>query len=227
MDSPQPQQPVFGSGTQGTMPSAPPPTPPHERYDFFLKDPQPTKRTIVPLGHGSSFGRSLLMLVGGAVAVFIVFALVLNIFFARKLDVKTLTQITQQQQEIARIADLAELNATSQDVQNLAVTSELATQTSQFQLLDYLTTKHHVIKTDTLQATQSKTTDSKLTSAQQTGNYNSVYLDTLDSQLASYQTKLSQVYKATKVTSLKKILQANYAAAGKLQAQIAPLKSKL
>jgi hypothetical protein len=162
---------------------------PQHNYDFILNPQQaPKKRLNLPFG-GDSFFAKVAFIVGGALLLMIVLAVIINLFFGGQTNVDKLVSVTQSEQEIIRLSAEGG-NATSQPVKDAAVTTRLSVTTHQKQWLAFLARHGRELKNEQLNLKEDPTTDNKLKLAQQTSTFDTTYITIMRSQLEAYADEL-------------------------------------
>lgn len=193
----QPQEP--------TQPPAP------GNYDFFLNPaqaPKPKKLPNVP-GVRSPFLKRIILIVGGGIFLIIVIAILASVIFGSKSDTGLLTA-AQAQTELIRVATEGTQQATVQTAKNLAVTTQLALDTDQGQLLAYAAKHGTKISTRQLGLTKNAATDQQLSNAQAASNFDAVFAGVMQTGLQAYLTSIQQTFKATANKSEQQVLNTDY-----------------
>lgn len=193
----------------------------HNPYEFIV-NPNTPKRGGIALGGG--FGMRIGLLVGGAVVLMILIAIVMSAL-APKSSTPGLTAIAQRQQEIMRISAAAELKTNNQDTKNFVTSANLSITSSQQQITGYLATKGTKLKSKTLALDQNTQTDTLLANADSAGTYDVTAVQVITSQLQTYEGQLQASFKQTHSTQAKAVLQQCYTSADKLLAQAKQLNA--
>jgi hypothetical protein len=152
-------------------------------YQFIMEPPKKQK----PVGGltNNPFIMKLIMLVGGAVVLLIVGAIVLNVFFAPKTNVEDIVGITQSEQEIIRIATQGS-SAAETSTRNAAISTQLAVTTQQQVWLNYLAQHKRKVPLKELGLKKNTTTDSQLAQARATSTFDGTFRTIMRSQLEAY-----------------------------------------
>lgn len=168
---------------------------PSNNYDFIMNpgQPQPKRGLFAGAPGKDSFVTKILILVGGAVLVMIVLAVVINLFFGGKTSLDTLVSLAQAEQEIVRLSAEGE-DATSQEIKNAAVTTELSLTSHQQQWLAYLAERSRPVPAEELNLKRNASLDAKLKTAAQTSTFDTTYTDIMRSQLTTYAQALRTAY---------------------------------
>lgn len=214
-----PQPPQTPYGPTPPFPGAPH-TPSPSDYEFILNSQKPGRG--IRVGRSGGGIKKLWWVVGGLIVVLLVVGLIS--LFSRGnsgANIDLLTKTAQQQTEIVRVANLAlAQTGASQETQNLATNSALTVSSDLTQLKQYLSKNGHALKDKQLLAGKDSTTDTKLTAANTSGTYDSVYSQVLKDQLTAYQTTLQEAYKATTGPTGQKLLSNAYDNAQLLAKQV-------
>jgi hypothetical protein len=193
----------------------------HNPYEFIVNPNTPQKHGGLT---GVSFGKQLAVLVGGAIVLLVVAAMVLSALKPKGIG-PDMVAIAQRQEEIVRIATAAAQQASSQDTKNFVITTQLSLSSQQQQVIGYLTTNSIKTNAKLLGIDHTKQTDTLLADAANAGTYDSVVVTTLNDQLKTYEGQLQTTYKKATGKTSKKILQNSYTAAVSLQKQAASLQT--
>jgi predicted outer membrane protein len=188
----------------------------HNPYEFIVNPNTPHKRGL--LG-GNDFIKKILLLVGGAILLMAVAAIVLSALGPKADSGATLTAITQRQQEIIRVATTGSTQATGSDTKNFATNVELGVSSNQSQILTYLASKGTKLNAKQLALDKNAQTDKLLADATAASTFDSVITQNLASQLTTYQNSLRSAYKQTSNQKTKQVLQSSYNAAALLLEQ--------
>lgn len=186
----------------------------HNPYEFIVA-PNTSKHSGKLLG-GNAFLAKIGLLVGGAIVLMIVAAVLLNALVPNKSGTAELTTIAEQQQELIRVATLGSQQAQGQVTQNFAASVQYGLTSDQNQVINYLASHGKKVNAKTLVLKQNSKTDQLLADAASAGNFDSVLTQTLTDQLNTYQRTLQTTYKAVSGKTVKTLLQNEYNAAGTL-----------
>lgn len=142
---------------------------------------------------GSSIKKRLLIMAGGLGALALVFGIVFSLLSSggEKVAQQTL-KLAQQHTEIIRVADMGATKATAQDTRNTATTIKLVFQSYQSQLTA-VASKTQKVSGSQLSAGKNAKTDTSLETAKQNNRFDEAFLETIYSQLRSYQQALKSV----------------------------------
>lgn len=189
----------------------------HNPYEFIV-NPNTPKRGRALLGGSNSFLMRIGLLVGGAVVLMIIAAIVISAL-APKGSTPGLTAIAQRQQEIIRVATAAATQATGQDTKNFIANTELSVTTSQQQVISYLGSHGTKLGTKQLALDQNAQADTLLTNAATANNYDSAVVQNLTGQLQTYKELLQTTFNQTSSKAAKQLVQNAFTSADKLLAQ--------
>ncbi len=163
-------------------------------YDFFLHPAPTPKPQRFRLNFGSSsFIKKVIILVGGAVGLIIVFAIISSLIGGGS-NITPLINVAQDQNELVRVATEATGQATLQTTQNLGQSVELSLTSAQQQLLKYLKDNGHTISSSQLQATKNSQTDKQLTAAASASDFDGAFTTVMQSQLKAYLNDINSAY---------------------------------
>lgn len=164
-------------------------------YDF-LQTSDPGKKKLIPsLPSGNSKKQRTLI----AVVVGFVVLLVIGIIFAVILgsapsNKEELLSLAKQQNEIIRVADIGVQKSRDAQAKNLALISKLTLTTDQQPLLTALKAQKVKISQKELTASKDSKNDTLLTNAAQANKFDEVFVELLQSKLATYQQSLKKAY---------------------------------
>ena len=127
--------------------------PPQGSYDFFLNT-TPQKRKLVPFNSNKPIKNNIMFIVGGGLAIIVFIILLSSLFLGKNNDSASLITLTQQQNELARVATEGTTDAVQQTTKNLAVNVELSLTSDQKQLLAYLKKTGTTVSTAQLGSTK-------------------------------------------------------------------------
>lgn len=122
----------------------------------------------------------------------------------------------QQQTEIIRVSEIGVKKAKDSDAKNLAITTQLSLASSQPTLSSLANKSGVKLDSKQLKAGQDDKTDLRLTQAEQTNQFDSVFNQTLKAQLADYQLTIKRLYEASESQATRLQLNSIYQSAGLL-----------
>jgi hypothetical protein len=178
-------------------------------YDFMnTGEPIPQKSGF---GGNMSFRAKLLILIGGAIALMAVAAIVIGFFIkSGGATIEQTRAIAAQQTELIRIADIGVKKAHSETAKNLAFTTKTTLTSDQQATLSYLTSQKQKVSSKDLATSKSSKTDIQLTQAEQTNQFDDVFIQIMKQKLADYQTKVKTAYDGATSKKAKAVLADNY-----------------
>lgn len=179
--------------------------PQHPDYDFILNTNHKPKRSLLPSVNSTQ--SRIMIAIGGAFVLIVVAVLAFSILSGAGNEAKAqLLKSAQQQTEIIRISQQGIDRAKGAAAKNLAVTTNLSLQSDQAALLTSLKTQGLKPSPKDLALGKKQTTDTTLTNAEQSNNFDSVFIETIRKELLAYQKTLQIAYEATSSKSLKDTL---------------------
>lgn len=182
-------------------PPAPLPTGNGNNYDFIMNSPQP-KRSF-----GSMKQRIIMVVVGGLVLLTIAIAAFALLSGSGGSNIEKLTDLAQQQTEIARIADIGTQKSTSAATKNLAFTTKLSLLSSKQQTVSFLAKKGTTLKDKQLTLKKNSATDQRLNDAASNNTFDATFTKLLTDELTSYRTALLAQFKNTTNSVERQLLQ--------------------
>jgi len=141
--------------------------------------------------------------------ILIVSLLVFGLIFRGNGNADSLISLTQQQNEIVRIATLGSANA-SGSARSFSTTTQLAVQSDQTLLLANLKANRHSVAPKILIATKNARIDAILAKATQENSYDETVTATLKTALLAYKDAVKKAYDAESSPKTKKILSDSY-----------------
>jgi hypothetical protein len=197
---------------------------PEPDYNFILQPPQKRPKLKMISGNGSPLSRLVMVLVGFLILL-ILFSLVKSLLSTSPFNTNDLLSVVQRQSEIAHIlsTDLAtnnEQTSLNTNNQNFAATALLSINSSQSQIINYLTTNKVKLKTTQIQVILDPSLDNQLSSSLQSNNFNQTFNQIMQNQLSLYELELSTAYKSTSGPKGKILLKSTYQGAQLLNKQL-------
>jgi hypothetical protein len=198
---------------------APPPQP-HE-YEFITNPGKPPRQPLNNLlPGGASMPMRIAVVVGGLFVLLILF-LVIKGLVSGGGNTTALLNVAQQQQEIIHLSTNANQQTNlSITNQNSAVTTQASMTSAQTQLISYLGTNGHKVKSKDLEKGVSANLDQEFTTAIANNTYDSTYKQVMQSQLKNYQQALQTAYQQTSGPKGRKLLTDQFNAAKLLLQQL-------
>lgn len=183
-------------------------TPSHNPYDFITQPPGSRKGRF--LGTGNKKQRIIIALVVVLIlSLLTALVVVLLSQSGNKLKADYLS-LTQQQAELIRISDIGISKANRSEAKNLAVNTKLSLLSEQPAILGLA--KKAGVKTDAkiLGLGKDTQTDTALTAAAQTNQFDTVFIKTLQGKLKEYQKTLQTIYDASPSQTTRDTLSKSY-----------------
>ena len=162
-------------------------------YDFILSSPPKQPHKGVPGLMSDPFISKLVFLIGGAIVLMVAAAVAVNLFFGSKTNFADLVAVAETQQEMVRVSGMYAA-ATDQNLINASVTVQASISTQQAAMVNFLKQHSHDVKPSVLAAKQNPQTDTKLATAKQNNNFDSVFAQTLRQELTAYTANLRTYY---------------------------------
>jgi hypothetical protein len=187
-----------------------PTTPAPNNYDFILNPEKPSKPTLGNKLGQNAFAMRILAIVGGALVLMAIVAVVVNLFFNNQANVNDIVAVAQTEQEIIRLSDESG-DATSQAIKEAAVNTGLSLTSHQQSWLAFLGKNGRKVPAQELNLKKSAKTDKTLTSAKQSGTFDTAYITVMRTQLEAYSTALKNAYAHATSQSERTLLQDHYA----------------
>jgi hypothetical protein len=166
---------------------------PGNHYDFIMNPPKPKRRSLFG---GDPFIAKIIVIVGGAVALMIVGALVVNIFLGGKTSIEAYVGLAQSEQEIARLSAEGE-DATSQEIKNASAATLLSATSHKQTWVTLLGERGREVKEVELSLKKDATIDTTLENARQSSTFDATYTSTMRTLLEGYASELRAAYDGT------------------------------
>jgi hypothetical protein len=183
--------------SQNHLPPAPPPIAPkhggHDPYDFILNPGTQPKKRLLP--RGNSTKQRIILVVSGAVVLLMLILIVTSLLSsAGRATKQEWLKLSQQQTELIRVSDIGVDKAEGSSAKNLAITSKLTLESAQADIIGLAKKSGAEVSQKQLEAGQNAETDSKLLAAEQTNQFDSVFVQLLKDNLKEYQDQLKKLY---------------------------------
>lgn len=163
-----------------------------DQYDFILNDKKGSKKSLLPAMDLKK--KRLLLIFGGGVLfitlIVIIFGLISSL---NNKDREFLINMVQQHAEIVRVAEIGEDKARNQATRNLAVTTKLALQSSQDDIVNIANKTGKVSSAD-IAGGMSVQTDEELETAEQNNSFDEAFEEILYELLEEYRATLVEAY---------------------------------
>ncbi len=186
--------------------AAPTPAP---NYDFILGPDQKPKRVIGGGIAGNSFIIKLVVIIGGAVLLMIVGALVVNLLFGDKTKLGDIISLTATEQELIRISTEGK-EANDQPIRNAAMNTQLSVKSHQQDWFSFLALYGQKVAPEQLVLKKNAATDKRLASAKQTSTFDPTYTTVMRSQLETYAAAIKTAYNGATSKTERDLLDTQY-----------------
>jgi len=181
----------------------------HDPYGFITNPAKAPKKSglgkLLP-GGNSKQSRLIIAAAGGVILLFL--AIIAYSFITSSGgDLKQdYLSLAQQQAEIIRVSDIGVSKAKQSEAKNLAVTTKYTLTSQQSAILNLAKKAGANTDAKSLILGKDNQTDSLLTTAEQTNQFDTVFIKTLQTKLQKYQQTLKKIYDASSKKSTKDIL---------------------
>ncbi|HSX46414.1 MAG TPA: hypothetical protein VLF87_00260 [Patescibacteria group bacterium] len=190
---------------QEAPPAPPPMTPQHNPYQFITNPNKPARRS----GFVGSLKQRLLIAFVGLAILLIVAVLVINLLSSGGNGPKEeYVSLLQQQTELVRVSDIGTQKAHGADAKGLAITVKYTMESQQPTLIKLAKKTGADTSTKTLGAGKNSQTDSALTTADQTNQFDAVFTKTVQDALRKYTQTLTKLNSESSRASTKQTLTA-------------------
>ncbi len=174
---------------QPNVPQGPPPMAPpqgNNPYDFIV-NPGSIPKKKLGLPSGNSKGQRVLIIVGGVILLIVAASFILNLLGSgsKKARLELIT-VAQKQTELIRIADIGMKKARNSEAKNLAITTKLTIMSEQPVLVSTINKLGKKVDTKQLVLGKNTKTDQLLTQAEQSNNFDDVFIKEIQSELTDY-----------------------------------------
>lgn len=187
-------------------PAAPPPG---NDYNFIMNPEKAKKKVAVGGFGGDPFIAKVVLLVGGALALIVVLAIAVNLFFGGKSNIDVVVGIAQREQEIIRLSGEGD-TALGQEVKNAALNTRLSVKSHQQSWVAFLSKRGRVVPPEEMNLKKDTKTDDKLKLAEETSTFDTTYTTVMVSQLENYAGLLKTAYSSTGSKTERELLSAQY-----------------
>lgn len=199
---------------QNPMPAPPPITPNSNPYDFITNPGPAPKKSWLPSGNSTS--QRLFIVVAGLLGLVIVFAIVASLLgSAGKGDKEALLSAALQQQELIRVAGIAEQKTRGNTAKDQATTVKMTLQSDQAGL-QAIAKKSINLDAEVLATGKNAKTDELLTAAEQTNRLDEYYMEFTKEELTKYQATLKKIHDSTGNAADRETIAAQYEHVGLL-----------
>lgn len=181
--------------------------PSHDPYSFILNPPPKPKKKILS---GDSFGKRIMVIVGGAVVLMIAIALVGTLIFGGKTSTESITELMQTQTEVMRIATKGTLGTADQFTKNAAISAQLTFTTQRKEWQAFLSTYGISVDEKILLLKKNSKTDQLLDSAEANSTFDIAFSQAFENLLQDYKKELKAIYDTTSNTKERDLLEKHY-----------------
>lgn len=197
------------------IPPAPPPAPlpngKSNEYDFILNSTSSPKGGFSSKLGGSSTAQRLILVVGGAVVMLLIVIVLFSVVFKGGGGTAAqLMDLAEQQNEIARVADIGVNKATSSATKNFAHTTKLSLLSDQQQTLALLKKIGRKVNVKLLGSKNNPVTDQQLDDATANNEFDTTFTKIITDELTSYRSSVQADYKSATGTNEKQLLQDSF-----------------
>jgi hypothetical protein len=179
-------------------------------YDFILNPQKAPKPKKVGLGGNSNLALTIGFIVGGAVLIMTVLAVLLSFLGGNGGRTTDFVSLAQTQTELIRVSDQGARTAVRQATKNLSVTIQYSLSTQRQQTINYLMRNGTTVGEKDLTLKRNATTDQQLVSAKSTSTFDLVFAQIIQDNLTAYANSLKQVHGLTTNQFEKQLLSTYY-----------------
>lgn len=189
---------------------------PAPNYDFIMNGNQkPRGRFSLP-GGNSRNGRIIIFSVGILVLIIATFMFFSLLSSSSRANTDRVIEITQQQQELIRIADIGTSKARTSASRNLAMTTKVSMMSAQNQLVGLLKKNGHKVGGKQLALKQDPAATSALSAAALNNTFDEVFTKLINEKLSEYRASLKTAFSGSTSKKEKSLLDENFQGAGVL-----------
>ncbi len=204
---------IHKDSDQSQAPPAPPPMQPiggqQNPYDFITKSGTPVKKSLFPSGNSKT--RRLIIVGGGAIILIMLIVIVVGLINSGGSALKTDYQsLAQQQTELIRVSGIGRTKARQSEAKNLAVTTQYTLTSQQSDLLTIAKKAGASTDVKVLALGKDAKTDTILETADQSNQFDEMFLKTLLAGLKKYQLTLKKLYDSSSNNTTKDALSKAY-----------------
>lgn len=163
------------------------------QYDFITNPPKAPKPSLLGSLTGGNKTKLLIMAIA-VLTIITILVVVVSSFFGGSSNKDRLVAIAQQQSELARVAQLGTDSATGTNAKSLAASVQLTMVSDKAALNELLVKNGDKVKEKDLIGTPDSETDTKLTTAQQNGTFDTIFTSTMKELLNDYKNDLSNTF---------------------------------
>jgi len=197
------------------LPPSPSPETPNNPNDYnFIINPQKPKKSALLMPSfltGGSMVKRIAIFGGG----FVLLLVIIGIFGAvlsssNNKATASMVELVEEQQEIARVAQLGVSGAGRSETKSYALIVNLSIVSDQQQLTAYLKKAGKKITTKQLALKKNTKTDAAFAVATQANSFDDTFTTTINSELATYQVHVRNAFNGTKSLTARGVLNQSY-----------------
>lgn len=187
--------------------------PERDPYDFILNPNTPAPKKPLAVASSNSFLIRIGIIVGGAILVMTIGAIIVSLIFSKKTNTTTIVTLAATQTEIVRVSGLLSSGTDQTNVQtikNYAANVNLSVASQLHSTLQYLARNSVKPGPKLLAVKKNSSTDTAFTTAVQNSTFDTVFVQTLQTELQSYASDLKTYYNNSSDTAAKILLATDY-----------------
>lgn len=199
---------------QPDTPPAPPPMqqmPQSNPYEFITNPAQQQKPKLsLPGGKNDKLMRVVVILVGIVILISLIMFGMNLLGSSKQKNINQLVTVAQKQTELIRITEIGIKKAKTKEAKDLAMTTKLTLISQQSVLSDAVKKAGSKLDSKVLVLGKDSKTDQLLTQAEQSNNFDEVFLEKLKSELTEYAQSVKNAYDTTTSTKTKEALEIQF-----------------
>ena len=199
---------------QPNTPPAPPPMqqmPQNNPYEFITNPSQQQKSKLgLPGGKNDKLIRVVIILIAAVVLISLVMFVVNLLGSSQRKNVNQLVTVAQKQAELIRITEIGAKKAKTKEAKDLAITTQLTLISQQAALSDAVKKAGGKLDGKVLVLGKDSKTDQLLTQAEQSNNFDEVFLEKLKSELTEYAQSVKNAYDTSTSAKTKEALEIQF-----------------
>lgn len=196
------------------------PAPPQNNFDFIVNPPKKTRKGLFPSFGGGGFLSKIILIVGGAIGLMAILWVVTVIFGSPGVNIDRSIGLVQSQEEIIRVANVAEKSIIGQDLSDASATAKGTIVSQQSAWNTVLLDQGVELKGDQLELKTNPDVDEDLESSRIAGTFDETYAEVLETMLRSYATEMETFFDQSENTAERERLAAHFAQVGLLLEQL-------
>lgn len=199
---------------QPDTPPAPPPMqqmPQSNPYKFITNPAQQQKPKLsLPGGKNDKLMRVVVILVGIVILISLIMFGMNLLGSSKQKNINQLVTVAQKQTELIRVTEIGIKKAKTKEAKDLAMTTKLTLISQQSVLSDAVKKAGSKLDSKVLVLGKDSKTDQLLTQAEQSNNFDKVFLEKLKSELTEYAQSVKNAYDTTTSTKTKEALEIQF-----------------